>query len=86
MASPGRPKKDVTQTVLTNNTESVNFSHTALGICKDPSTGEWQLVKVKYDPVTKQSSTIEFTPASEKELAMERFKVEAGRNLFGKSE
>ena len=50
MAKP-KNNSNNTQTQLTNEEESVNLTHLALGIFKSPKTGEWMLSRIKYNPV-----------------------------------
>lgn len=49
---------------------------TSLGVMRNDETGQWGVVKIPFNPLTKEVGSIEFIPeGSTREEALERFKV-----------
>lgn len=59
-----------------------NLTHTAVGLAQIPETREWVLVKIRYNPSTGQMGELERSPADDRGHGIERFKVEAARDVL----
>lgn len=61
------------------NIEAVELTHVALGTFKD-SSGQWNLVKIQYNPEAGVVGQLTSTIEGEKSSAVDRFKIEAVNN------
>lgn len=63
--------------------EKKALSHQAFGIYKSPKTGEWVVAVLDYDPIAGVVGSItEISTGGVRDMAIERFKIEAGHMLY----
>jgi len=60
----------------------VNLTETALGIAKDPLTGKWNVVTIKFDPETRTAGPVEMKEEEDRQIAVERFKIYAANDIL----
>lgn len=73
-------KKSKTETSEeVETTQTVDLTHTALGVFQDETTGQWALARVRYNPATGQAGTIDVLKNEEgtREAVNLRFKIAA---------
>ena len=60
--------------------EKSELTHTAISIVK--TNGKWHLVKIKYNPETKEVGDVELVPQDDKMDAVYNFKIVAGDEII----
>lgn len=63
-------------------TISANLTETALGIAKDPLTGKWNVVTIKFDPENRIAGPVEMKEEEDRQIAVERFKIFAANDIL----
>ena len=59
--------------------EKAELTHDALGVFKDPTTGEYHVAHIKYDPLTGQTGEfMKVAAGPSRDFGIEKFKIMAG--------
>lgn len=60
------------------------LTHTSFGIFKDTKTGKWELVRIKYNPITKLAGDVQIVPSDEsnKDSAIYRYKIASANEVL----
>lgn len=78
-----RPKKQVVQEVDGNSINTVEKRDVGMSLTKDRLTGEWVVVRIRYDLETGEvSPPEEVVRELDRGVAQERFKIVIAQELF----
>ena len=64
---------------------NTKLTHVALSIARS-SEGKWSLIRIKYNPDTKETGEVSLELMGDRLHAEDAFKMQAVREIFGKTE
>lgn len=78
LSSPFKPE-------AVSSEKSIELPDNAFSLIKNITTGDWEVINIKFDPVTKTVGQLEIvSKEKERSVAQERFKILVANNVFNK--